>query len=133
MRDLQKLETRLAYAMPIAAAGPIVWMFASSISQGVMPILDSRLLPLYFISIFAPIILYTVLGVIGLYAAKRDSVLLTVLLACLLIPILLFSGFLLLTHFVWTGFHSLKLYGPAPVVSVVAVAIGIASRVTSRR
>ena len=134
MRKLQKVETSLAYLMPVVAFLPLVWTWATILSATTLPlILDSGLLPLYFLGIVVPTVGYALLGIVAAFVAKRDSTVLTAAYWILLIPVLVMSGFLIMSSMVWIGWSGIRLYASAPVLAILAALVSSVSRIVGSR
>ena len=136
MKALKKFEIRLAYAMPIAAAVSFVGFLGFAIEIYSSTKIHSRIVALvltFLFTVIAPVLGYCVLGVVGYLAAKRNSSILVGLLWLLLFPACYLSALLFIIVQFSYGLYSLLLYGPAPLVSLVAALTSTASRIEEKR
>jgi len=137
MRSLQKLEIVLAWLMPCLVLLPIIWTLGVFLAAGkqvfqALPVfLDSRLIPLYLVTIFAPVIGYSILGLIASFAALRNSKLLTGIYCIAIVPLLVLSGYLMLVSFVFGGPWALLIQTAPPLLALLLVPVSLTARFAS--
>ena len=123
----------LACLLPVSALIPILWTIVIALIlenpvQFLTLLMDSRLLPLYLIGYGAPFIGYSILGLVGFLANKRNSRALSGIFCLVLLPVLALSGFLLLTSVTRIGFIAFWLYSPPPLIAIALVPVSLAVR-----
>jgi len=136
MRDLRKIEVTLAYAMPIAAAAPLLWFPRFIVEQHLRVGLSTKIAAVilaFLVTVVVPILLYAVLGRVAFSAAKRNRATLTCLLWIILFPAWYVSGYLYIIVQFSEGVHAVLYYGAAPLVAIVAALASTASRIQGRR
>jgi len=136
MRDLRKIEVTLAYAMPIAAAAPLLWFPRFIVEQHLRVGLATKIAAVilaFLVMVLVPILVYAVLGRVAFNASKQNSIARTGVLWLLLLPAWYVSGYLCIILQFSEGVYALLYYGPAPLVSLVAALGSTASRIQEKR